>query len=56
MPDNTPDVAIGDLIALIVEPGADWKTVSIPAAAAAPSATVTPAADSDTSVPPTPVS
>jgi len=46
-PDNSPDVAVGELIALIVEPGEDWKTVSVPTAAAAPSPTVTAAAPAD---------
>jgi len=48
-PDNTPDVAVGELIALIVESGEDWKNVTVPAAAtaAAPSATDTQAAPTD---------
>jgi len=49
-PENTPDVAVGELIALIVEPGEDWKNVSIPAAAA-PSATETPSVPTDTGTP-----
>jgi len=48
-PDSTPDVAVGELIALIVEPGEDWKNVPIPAAA--PSATVSPAAPVDSAAP-----
>jgi len=40
-PDNSADVAVGELIALIVEPGEDWKNVTVPATTAAPSATVT---------------
>lgn len=50
-PDSTPDVAVGELIALIVEPGEDWKNVPIPVAAAAPSATVSPAAPVDSAAP-----
>ena len=52
-PENSPGIAVGELIALIVEPGADWKNVEVPATAATPAApTPTPAAaaDTDTSV------
>jgi len=57
-PENCPDIAVGELIALIVEPGADWKSVEVPATATAapPPPTPAPAADTDTSVPATPVS
>lgn len=29
-PDNTTNIKIGTLIALVVEPGSDWQNVSIP--------------------------
>ena len=49
-PENTPNVAVGELIALIVESGADWKNVAVPEVATVPATEVTSAA------PPTPVS
>jgi len=55
-PENTPDIAVGELIALIVESGEDWKNVAIPAAAVTPSVTASPAAAADTSVTATPAS
>ena len=30
IPDNTPEVKIGTLIALIVEEGEDWENVALP--------------------------
>ena len=53
-PDNSADVAVGELIALIVEHGEDWKNVSIPATLT-PSATPAPPADRDVTATPTPV-
>jgi hypothetical protein len=49
-PDNTPDIMIGSLIALIVEPGSDWKNVAVPAEAAV--ATPAPTAADVTRAPP----
>jgi len=50
-------VVVGDLIALIVEPGEDWKNVTIPAGAAAPAAapvTEAPSVGGDAPVSPMP--
>lgn len=41
VPENTPDVEVGSLIAIMVEEGQDWKNVKVPASAtvsAAPAA------------------
>ena len=37
MPDNSADVKVGKLIALLVEKGADWKNVEVPKAEEEPS-------------------
>jgi len=45
VPESTPDVQVGSLIALIVDEGKDWKSVKIPEGAGVPaSAPPTPAA------------
>lgn len=48
MPDNSPDVKVGKLIAVLVEKGEDWKNVEVPktdekAASQKPSETKKPA-------------
>ncbi|RUS83566.1 hypothetical protein EGW08_008672 [Elysia chlorotica] len=42
IPDNTKNVKVGTLIALMVEEGDDWKNVEIPAEAATPAAAAQP--------------
>jgi len=55
-PENTPDVVVGDLIALIVDSGTDWKNVAIPESATVSQAPPPTPGEADTSAPPTPVS
>lgn len=39
--DGTKDVAVGQLIALIVNEGEDWKDVALPVASVSPAPTTT---------------
>lgn len=47
-PDNTTNIKIGTLIALVVEPGGDWQNVSIPVEEVPPAQAPVPSAGTAT--------